>query len=92
MGLKPQEVAELIQYINENNSWRDMYTLHQKGRVTPKYIEMQFDTRTGDMWSISFRGCVGGKAKSSKEEVVFRTEQDYDLKERIYKWLDDVKR
>lgn len=88
MGLSPQEVAELIQYIQENNSWRDMYTLHKKGRKTPKYYTMQFDSRTGDMWAITFSSIVGG-GYNSKKEVFFRTENGYSLKDRIYKWLDE---
>lgn len=88
MGLNKEEVQKLLTYIEENNSWRNMYELHKKGRITPKYVTMRFDTRTGDMWAIIFSGCVGGKAKSSTEEIIFRTEQGYDLKTRIYEWLN----
>lgn len=88
MGLNPQEVAELIQYINENNSWRHMYTLHQKDRKTPKYYNMQFDSRTGDMWAITFYSIVGGGFKG-KEEVFIRTENGYNLKDKIYEWLNE---
>lgn len=87
-GLNPQEVAGLLSYIQENNSWRHMHTLHQQGRVTPKYIDMSFDTRTGDMWRIVFRNCVGGKNIKSTKEYIFDTNSGYNLKEKVYNWLD----
>ena len=90
-GLNQQEVQELVEYIKENNSWYNLSECIQCGRKVPKYYTMQFDTRTNNMWRICFYQ-ISGKGCHYKpdEEVVFRTENDYDLKQRIYDWLNEV--
>lgn len=84
MGLSPQELMELMLYIQKNNSWAKMYQLHQIGRKTPKYIDFKMDSRTGDIWCVVFR-------RGNEEIARFRTENGYNLKERVYEWLDEVK-
>jgi hypothetical protein len=42
------------------------------------------------MWAITFRQ-ITGKGFRGVEEVFFRTEVDYNFKEEIYKWLDEIK-
>lgn len=89
-GLNQQEVQELVEYIKENNSWYNLSECLQRGRKVPKYYTMQYDTRTNDMWRICFYQISGkGCHYKSDEEVVFRTENGYDLKQRIYDWLDE---
>lgn len=89
-GLNQQEVKDLVEYIAENNSWNKLYECHQRGRKTPKYYTMSYDTRTNDMWRICFYEIIGGgHSGNRKEEVIFRTENGTDLKQRIYDWLDE---
>ena len=88
-GLNPQEVKELIEYIQENNSWEHLYDCCQKGRKVPKYYDMTFDTRTGDMWSIRFRQITGG-GHNRKDKIFLRTENGYSLKDKIYEWLNET--
>lgn len=90
-GLNQQEVQELVEYIKENNSWYNLSKCIQRGRKVPKYYTMQYDTRTNNMWRICFYQ-ISGKGYHYKpdEEVAFRTENDYDLKQRIYDWLNEV--
>lgn len=84
-GLNPQEVKELIEYIQENNSWDKLYATVHSGRKAVKYYNMCFDTRTGDMWQITFYQTMG----CGDKEVIFRTDRGYNLKEKIYEWLDE---
>jgi len=41
------------------------------------------DTRDCDIWHIKFRGLSG----CNESEKVFRTENGYNLKDEVYKWL-----
>lgn len=84
-GLYPDEVSELMKYIQENNSWENMYnSVFEKNRVVPKYYELTVDTRTGTAWAVKFRQCVNG----DKDEITLRTEKGYLLKDKIYEFLD----
>lgn len=93
-GLNSQEVSELIKYIQENNSWENMYKIlhgdNPRNRRIIKYYEMVFDTRDGMMWKIIFSNIINGNPKECDKdgEVIFRTEAGYDLKQKIYDWLD----
>ena len=86
-GLYPEEVMELMNYIQENNSWDNMYDCHQKGRETPKYYTMRVDTRTGTVWCVTFDNLIFNKTNSN-DGITFRTEQPYKLKEAIYEFLN----
>ena len=79
-GLNPTEVVELINYIQKNNSWQAMGSIKNRKRHVIKYYDMSFDTRSGEMWSISFR-ISGG------DPIVFRDSPTF--KEDIYKYLDE---
>lgn len=63
--------------------------VNERGRKAPIYIYFSVDTRTGDVRIVTFRSIAGGNANKYPKEVTFRTEQEYDLKEAIYKWLDE---
>ena len=87
-GLNPSEVKELMEYIDDNNSWRHLYKCHHNMRKVPKYYATINDTRTGDLWSIKFYE-ITGIGYNGPDEVEFRTDSGYDFKEAIYKWLDE---
>ena len=89
-GLTPEEVAELMQYISKNNSWEHLHECSERGRKVPKYIDMYMDSRFGEVWCIKFRDIVCG-GYTGPDEVIFRTERGYELKAKIYEWLDGEK-
>lgn len=78
-GLNPTEVVELINYIQKNNSWQAMVDVAKRKRRVIKYYDMSFDTRSGEMWHISFRVSGG-------DPVVFRDGPTF--KQDIYNYLD----
>lgn len=81
----------MLNILKNNNSWSNLYECHQRGRKVPKYYTMQYDTRTNDMYRICFYQITGNSCRyKSNDEVVFRTENGYDLKQRIYDWLNEV--
>ena len=85
-GLTPDQVKELMDYIQKNNSWANMYECHENGRKTPKYYSMSMrmnaDTRDGTVWSITFY--------SHDKDVTFRTGEGYNLLEKVYEFLDET--
>jgi hypothetical protein len=86
LGLTYDELKELLQYIEDNHSWKNMYELYYENGKTPKiikYVNFGFDTRDCDIWFVKFSNIMEGK-ESEKE---FRTERGYDLKTEIYEWL-----
>ena len=82
-GLYSEEVMELMNYIQKNNSWQNMLDCHNRHREIPKYYIMRVDTRTGTVWSIEFDHLI-----YEKENKKFRTEQDYNFKDTVYEFLD----
>lgn len=82
-GLYPDEVMDLMKYIQKNNSWQNMYDNYRKGKEIPKYYTMRVDTRTGTVWSITFDHLIYDRCEKS-----FRTEQNYNFKKAIYEFLD----
>lgn len=89
-GLSPDEVKELIEYIKQNNSWENLYKCLKQGRRVPKYYTICFDTRENDMWKIDFHQIIGD-SYNIKDIVSFSTEAEYDLKTKIYEWLNEEK-
>jgi len=86
MGLTYDELKELMQYIEDNHLWKNMYEIHHGKEICPKmikYISFDMDTRDCDIWHIKFRSISGG----NESEKVFRTENGYNLKDEVYKWL-----
>lgn len=86
-GLTYAELTELLQYIEQNHSWKNMYENYCNNKDNPpksiKYVNFSIDTRTCDIWSVTFSGisdCI-------ENEVTFRTEMGYNLKDKIYSWL-----
>lgn len=79
-GLNPTEVVELINYIQKYNSWQAITDAYKKRRRIVKYYDMSFDTRSGEMYHISFR-------VSGKEPVEFRDGPTF--KEDIYNYLNE---
>ena len=87
-----EKLIELLNYIMENNSWKDLYNnACEKCRPCPKYVDFSLDTRDGQIWKITFIE-NGGKETtgfSLKQNKTFRIETDEDIK-KIYEFLDSV--
>lgn len=83
-GLTIEEFAELAKYIQEHNSWDNLYDNMNSGCPVPKYynVNMRIDTRDGQIWKIEFDTLI-----NCKEEKVVFTDAEADMKGRIYKWL-----
>lgn len=85
-GLTYEELQELLQYIEKNHSWKNMFELNyiqnKKNKII-KYVDFKFDTRDCKIWFVEFYSIIGGNDDTKK----FRTEKNYNLKEEIYKWL-----
>jgi hypothetical protein len=84
MGLSYEELQELLEYIEKNHSWKNMYKNHvntDKPPKTIKYVTFDFDTRDCDIWQVRFYNICGC------EDITFRTEQGYNFKDKIYDWL-----
>lgn len=81
-----KEYRDLLKYVAENNSWRDIYNVtYLRRRNAVKYVDCSFDTRTFNIWSVSFRGC------NASDDIAFGCDNDSDL-EKIYEWLNkDIK-
>lgn len=86
IGLNSEEVKELIEYIDKNHSWKNMYTILKKNpeQKIIKYYSMVVDTRYGTVWQITFYNLINN---GNINEVTFRTEKDYRLKDEVYKRL-----
>lgn len=81
--MNSQELKDLLDYIQKNNSWEYMSEAFDKDRYVFKYIDICYDTREGTtakehhVWSITLR-------QSNNEFITF---QEDEIKE-IYKFLD----
>ena len=78
-----QKYYELLEYINENNSWgAKMYeVVCERNRKAIKYVDSSFDSRTGTIWRVSFRSVTGEK------DVDFRVDSPEGLT-KMYEWLE----
>ena len=90
MGLNFNELKELLEYIKEKHSWENMYEIHSNHpkRKIIKYVRFSMDTRENDIWNIAFDGIQNNNGIN---EVIFRTEMNYNLKDKIYEWLKEEK-
>lgn len=90
MGLSFDEMKELLEYIKKNHSWENMYEIcnNYPDRKIVKYVSFNVDTRTNDVWQVSFYNLINCE---EYKEINFRTELDYDLKDKIYNWLGQKK-
>ena len=48
--MTPNELAELLNYVNEKHGWENMYTNVTEGRKIVKYVDVCMDTRDGQIW------------------------------------------
>lgn len=85
-GLTLDEVKELIEYIQKNNSWEHLSECLERNRKIPKYYRLLIDTRFGDVWGIEFYQITG---YGPEDKILIRTKNGTNLKEEIYKWLDE---
>lgn len=69
-----EDLKKLLDYIQENNSWENMYDCHKRDRYTFKYVDVCIDTRDDDpdisychqhVWHIKLRN--GGMSKSFRD-------------------------
>ena len=81
--MTPEQCLELMNYIQENNSWGDnMYeNTCERHRIAIKYVRFCLDTRDGKVWSVRFDP---GDIRTKD----FRVECENDLKD-VYAWLDE---
>lgn len=79
-----EEFVELYKYLMENHSWKNMYEIiceqNKRARIF-KYIRFSVDTRTGEVWCVTFSG--GGD-----EGHTFRLDDKEDI-ERMHKFLNE---
>ena len=86
--MTPNELAELLNYVNEKHGWENMYTNVAEGRKIVKYVDVCMDTRDGQIWisKIKFRQlCSNLKNDQEYDNVVFQEENG--TKEKILEWL-----
>lgn len=83
-----KELSEILEETKNNHGWNDLYTNHESGRKSTKYVDVCFDTRDGHIWRICFRDIVGGnRGDHNKDGVVFAHEKC--TKEKILEWLNE---
>ena len=81
-----KEFFELLKYIEENHSWKNMFEnqcIKNRNVKVIKYVNFDFDTRDSQIWQVTFRQVMPGKNKT------FREMNDNNLKEEIYNWLKE---
>lgn len=80
--MTPEQYIELLNYIQENNSWNNhMYeNACERHRILIKYVLSCLDTRDNTVWLIKLD-------PGSGDEVAFRIENADDLKA-VYAFLD----
>ena len=86
--MTPNELAELLNYVNDKHSWENMYTNIKEGRKIVKYVDVCMYTRDGQIWisTIKFRDlCSNLKSDKEYDSVVFREENC--TKDKILEWL-----
>ena len=77
------ELKELLDYIQENNSWEHMYECHKRDRYAYKYVRISYDTRdTNDgqdphVWNIVLEN--GGMAIEFRESSLVEIKAFLDL-------------
>ena len=66
--MTPNELAELLNYVNEKHGWENIYTNVAEGRKIVKYVDVCMDTRDGKIWisQIKFRQ-LSSNLKSDQE-------------------------
>lgn len=82
-GLSYEELNILLKYIEREHSVKNLHNDNDLNR-TPFYVEFRMDTRTCDIWFVRFHNVIN----YNDETVVFRTEEGYSLKHKMYEWLN----
>jgi hypothetical protein len=83
--MNPKEYAELLEYIHKNNGWEHTLYGRHEGDKKPliKYVSCSFDTRTGEVWQVSFN------IHASETFSIGSTKADREkFKADIYNWLN----
>lgn len=74
--MTPQEYIKLLEYIQDNNGWKNSYQRNNLGEVPLiKYVTSNYDTRDGEIWCIIIRdGHRGSKiftgSDLNKENII----------------------
>ena len=88
--LTPQQLTEVLDYVQKNHSWENMMENLHEGRKVIKYVDVTMDTRDGVIWiaKIQFRQINGSALQTDNKYdcVVFREENC--TKEKIIEWLN----
>lgn len=77
----PEQLKDLLNYIQENNSWDKLSETISRNRIAVKYVSCFFDTRFNNIFKIELRYGLSGKEK------VFEINNESDI-DKIYKFLD----
>lgn len=86
--MTPNELAELLNYVNENHGWENMYTNVTEGRKIIKYVDVCMGTRDGQIWisSIKFRQLFSNLKRDQEYDNVGFQEGNC-TREKILEWL-----
>lgn len=94
-----KELYELLEYIQKNNSWENMYDCHTRDRYSFKYVDVCIDTRDDEptfyanqhVWLITFRD--GGKQKVFRDATFDEIKAFLDLPmKEVAKQMEDMKK
>jgi hypothetical protein len=79
--MNPQEYAELLEFVHKNNGWQHTLLGRYEGDKRPliKYVSCSFDTRTGEIWQVTFNVHAGKTFCLGKDKEKFMAD--------IYNWL-----
>lgn len=86
--LTPNEMAEILNEVNEKHGWQNLVENSEAGRKIVKYVDTCLDTRDGTVWVVKMRFrdlCSNLKSDQEYGSIVFN-ELDC-TKEKILNWL-----
>ena len=88
-GISFDEFKEIAEYIKEHNSWENMCKnfAGELDQVIFKYYDVHVDTRTNDIWAITFRQITYGQEVYGHDFYIRETSGKEKFIEDIYKFL-----
>ena len=88
-GMSFDEFKEITEYIKEHNSWEYMCTNFDGtlDNVIFKYYDVHIDTRTNDIWAVTFRQISHGHDAYGDEVFIRETGGKEKFIEDLYKFL-----
>lgn len=88
-----EDLKKLLDYIQENNSWENMYECHQRNRYSFKYVRVYIDTRERadneeNVWFVRLEN--GGYVKDFRDATFEEIKKFLDLPAKeVVKQLED---